>query len=739
MRKAFVLLVMLTLVIMPMAAFAQTDGAAAIRFVHVVNGAPTVDVYVDGAIRYSALDFGQATPYLPIAAGSHQVTVTSAGNTAALWEQSIDAAADQALVAVASTAGSFTVFTDDLNPLPVGRARLTAIHAIADAGAVDVVLADGRPVIPNLAYNQPYGTLDVPVNTYELLVLPTGGALDGALIPPTPFGLATGTSYIILAYGTSASPAALLLSAPTLPNAEGSAGVRVVHAADGLKEVDVSANGTLLVPSLGYEAATEYLALPAGEYEITLTEPGDATAIVTTTVEVAGNMRYVIVASAAGGAPVISAFSTGAATITADEAVLSLINVAPNITAVASYGSAGPVQDTEVAGQESTSVVVTPTTQEIAISTDSPLGSGSGFGTGMFGGVFYDAVVSPGENAPVISALQPVSVPLTAGVPTAAIPAVVSAPAEVFATSTPQQPQPQVLPTADPNIAVATPTNSQPQPQILPPVQPTPTLPTARVILNPGANLHLRQYPSAEAFSLGLAPAGTVFRVLGREGAPEAPTFFTPTPTPVGAPTPTPFIDPAVGLGEDEDLVPFETWLFVEFDTPDGGIITAWVNAQYLEIRDTRGRLQKLKELPLIPRNRAGQQGGVAPGIAPTQNPFRNVNVATVQGLSPGANLHLRRFDDAQSESLALIPNGTAMIVLGRNATGDWLQVDYQGTIGWVAVPYVRVSYNEDEIDVLTIPVIGDSDSSGTPRPPGAPNVGVGGPPTDAPGDESGD
>ncbi len=738
MRKTFVLLVMLTLVVMPMAAFAQTDGAAVIRFVHVVNGAPTVDVYVDGAIRYSALDFGQATPYLPIAAGSHQVTVTSTGNTAALWEQSLDAAADQALVAVASTAGSFTIFTDDLNPLPVGRARLTAIHAIPDAGAVDVVLADGRPVIPNLAYSQPYGTLDVPVNTYELLVLPAGGALDGALIPPTPFGLATGTSYIILAYGTSANPAVLLLSAPTLPNADGSARVRVVHAADGLAEVDVNANGTLLIPSLGYDAATEYVALPAGEYEITLTEPGDTTAIVTATVEVAGDMRYVVVASAAGGAPVISAFSTGAAAITADEAVLSLINVAPNITASAAYGSAGSVQDTEVAGQESTSVVVMPTTQEITVSTDSPAAT-NGFGTGMFGSVLYDAVVSPGENTPVISALQPVSIPLTAGVPTIVIPAIASDPAEAFVTSTSQQQQPQVLPTADPNVAVATPTNSQPQPQILPPVQPTPAVPTARVILNPGANLHLRQYPSAEAFSLGLAPAGTVFRVLGREGAPEAPTFFTPTPTPVGAPTPTPFIDPAVGLGEDEDLVPFETWLFVEFDTPDGGVITAWVNAQYLEIRDARGRLQKLKELPLIPRNRAGQQGGIAPGIAPTQNPFRNVNVATVQGLEPGANLHLRRFDSAQSESLTLIPNGTAMIILGRNDVGDWLQVDYQGTIGWVAVPYVRVSYNEDTIDVLTIPVIGESDSSGTPRPPGAPNVGVSGPPTDAPGDESGD
>ena len=742
-KKAFVLLVLLTLVVTPMASFAQTGGAGVVRFVHVVNGAPTVDIYIDGVLSFAALEFGQATPYLPIAAGSHQVSVTGEGSPSGLWSQSFDVTADQAIVAVASTAGSFTLFTDDLNPLPIGRARLTAIHAIPDAGPVDVVLADGRPVIPNLTYNQPYGTLDVPVNTYELMVLPAGGTLDAALVPSTSFGLATGTSYIILAYGSSASPEAIVLSAPTLANADNSASVRVVHAAEGAGAVDVSANGALLIPSLAFDAASEYVSLPAGDYEITLTAPGETAALVSATVEIAGGMRYVIVASAAGGSVVLSPFSTGAAVITANEAALSVFNVTPEVTTTAAYAD-GSALDVEVGSQESTAVSVAPVAQDILISTDSISASnGIGFDTGVYGGLFYDAVVFPGEAAPQISTLPLVSLPLTAGAPTVVVPEIASDPAEAFMTATPQQPQ--VLPTADPNIAQ--PTSSQQQPQILPtadpnvviapPVQPTSVGPTARVVLNPGANLHLRQYPSAEAFSLGLAPSGTVFRVLGREGAPEAPSFFTPTPTPVGAPTPTPFVDPAAGLGEDEDLVPFETWLFVEFQTPDGGLITAWVNAQYLEIRDDRGRLQKLKELPTVPRNRAGEQGGTAPGIAPTQNPFRNVNVATVQGLQPGANLHLRRRDNAQSESLALIPNGTAMIVLGRNEAGDWLQVDFQGTTGWVAVPYVRVSYNEDTIDVFTIPLVGVS-VSGTP---GAPNsgVGIGGPPTDAPGDESGD
>jgi uncharacterized protein YraI len=110
--------------------------------------------------------------------------------------------------------------------------------------------------------------------------------------------------------------------------------------------------------------------------------------------------------------------------------------------------------------------------------------------------------------------------------------------------------------------------------------------------------------------------------------------------------------------------------------------------------------------LPTVPRNRFGEQRGAAAGIAPTANPLRNVNVAIVQGLQEGANLHLRRRPNSQSESLALIPNGTQMIVSGRTVAGDWLEVEYEGQIGWVSVPFVRVTYNDDAVDVTTIEIL---------------------------------
>ncbi|MDX2160498.1 MAG: DUF4397 domain-containing protein [bacterium] len=727
MLKKLSLMMAVLLLVGAMGASAQAAGNAAVRYVHALAGAPAVDVYTDGTLVYGGLAFGEATPYLAIAPGTHEINVTAAGAPNALWTQTLDIAADQAVIGIVSSDESlqFTFFQDDLNPLPLGRARLTAIHAIPDAPAVDVVLADGRPVIPNLQYDQPYGTLDIPSQAYNLVVIPAGGVIDDAVLPETAFALSTGTSYIVVAYGTAAEPNVLVLSAPTLAGDTAAGYVRVVHAVEGGPAVDVSANGALVIPALAFGTATEYIALPAGDYEFSVTAQGEDAALVTASVPVAANTRSTIVASAAANGVVLSGFTSEPAVITAGEAAFTLANVAPEAAASAALTGGESIVTSLAANDFGTSSLAPARTDILVAAGESTTEFGA---TGIYGGIFYDAIVYAGENGDQVLTLPLVSLPLT--------------------TAADATVQAQGSPTTDPNIAFATATAAevvqaepvQPQAQATaaPPQAVTPSDgPTARVLLDPGANLHLRLYPSAEAFSLGLAPSGTVFRILGREGAPEDATFFTPTPTPQGAPTPTPFIDPATLLGEDDDLVPFETWLFVEYDTPDGGLITAWVNAQFLEVRDEDDVLLKLRELPTIPRNRAGELGGTPAGVAPTANPLRNVNIATVTGLQPGANLHIRRRDNAQSESLSLLPNGTTLLVQGRNAAGDWLQVDYQGQIGWVAVPYVRVTYNDRTVDVITLEIVGDASANGTVT--GGEVVGIGGVPTDSPNDESGD
>ena len=219
----FALLASLTLMLAIVPGMAQGDsaatGGARIRFVHVIPGASVVDIYADGQLTIKNLGFGQVSNYINVTAEAHHLSVTGAGSTSSIWEQDISPTANtaQTLIASSAEAASFEVIQDDLNALPLGKARFTALDTIADSPSLDVLLADGRPVIPGLAYNQPYGTLDLPAASYELGVVPTGQPLIEALVAAQPYHLDSGTSYLLLVYGTSTSPQTTLLRAAALP------------------------------------------------------------------------------------------------------------------------------------------------------------------------------------------------------------------------------------------------------------------------------------------------------------------------------------------------------------------------------------------------------------------------------------------------------------------------------------------------------------------------------------------
>jgi hypothetical protein len=220
--------------------------------------------------------------------------------------------------------------------------------------------------------------------------------------------------------------------------------------------------------------------------------------------------------------------------------------------------------------------------------------------------------------------------------------------------------------------------------------------------------LQLRQYPSRDALSLGLAPSQATLEVLGRQGGTEFLPFETPPPDA------TEFVDPATRLGENDDLPELDTWLYVVYRTP-GGQITAWANSYYIAVASATGAPLRLRDLPVIPANRAGTTEGdtSGAGVAPTQNPLRNTVVGTVI-LNEGSNLQLRRNPNNQAESLALIPTGTQIVITQRTEDSRWVRTTYEGQNGWVATEYLRLSYNDRPYNLADVPVIV---VSGTPQP----------------------
>lgn len=221
-------------------------------------------------------------------------------------------------------------------------------------------------------------------------------------------------------------------------------------------------------------------------------------------------------------------------------------------------------------------------------------------------------------------------------------------------------------------------------------------IPTARVALDPGANLHLRQYPSVLAQSLGLAPSGADLIVLGRRGPSEhagEPIDLSDMKT-----------DPAEGLEQYADLEPADTWLYVAYPTPDGGLITAWVIALHLQVFDATGERQRLASLEKALQNQPGSAVGTS--ITPPTTSRRVA--AHIYNLNPGVHLNVRIANHANSEILGQVTGGAVLSFLGLDESEEWVFIQYLPSenviiTGWVSAQYVQLHLDDNPIEIQTL------------------------------------
>ena len=208
---------------------AQTGAQTMFRFVHVVPGVAAIDIYIDGALSVHALDYGEASGYIAVDAGSRTIVVRPSGLTTDLWSQPVEALPDSPSTMIASTIDplGFVPYQDDFTGAPLGTTRFKAIHAISGAPEVDVYA--GEDVIGSAAYNGFLGTFDVPADTYQITIVASGDSVENAIIPTTGFDLASNTTSMLIVYGTPSIPETLLLEAPLAHEADGGF-LRLAHA-----------------------------------------------------------------------------------------------------------------------------------------------------------------------------------------------------------------------------------------------------------------------------------------------------------------------------------------------------------------------------------------------------------------------------------------------------------------------------------------------------------------------------
>ncbi len=726
---------------------AQDQAMSRVRFLHAVPGAPDVDVYLDGVLAVSSLTYGEATPHLHVAAGDHQVAVRAAGSGpsgAALFEVTVPLTANLAFMVVVQgtpDAVSAAQYEDILDELQPGMARLTAVNAIADAPGLDVLTSTGGPLLQGVSFGAQFGTVNIGTGLQDLVFVPAGGGLDGALATIGQVPLESNTLYTFVALGTlngTVSPSTLVLATP-VNGAADSVLVRVAHGSPDAGTVDVYANDVLIAPALEAGDMSGHLALPAGAYTLSLRAAGsaDATALVSKDVTLdAGTPAVTVVAmgEAADSTLDLQVVPDTTSDVSPEQARIAVINAVPGATVSAALtdeagtalaanvavGTAGGPTDVAPGVYMLTVNVAGIATPVDVLVPEQEYVGGSYYTVLVFGGgaaaLPVDARVAGTDIAVAANSFPTPAAAVVEAVPTVAPTAVVEPTQSSEVVTAPTESSEVVPPTQSSEVVAATPTQSgevvaqAPTATSVPP-QPLVTqqpLPVAYIELDPGANLHCRELPKSDARSLGLIPAGATVTVIGRTGLPLVPDtgLATAEPTPV--------------VEKIEDL-----WLSVQWDTGDGGYLRCWVSAQFLRV-EFKGKLldtlEELMELPEEPFNRPGE--AVNTTIKPPTPVFDAV-LATVN-LEPGVSLQLRRNPNTQAEALDRVPAGAQLEVLGyikspsEGLVGQptdprWLRVRYRtensgATVGWISAQYVTLSRLGRPVEYTEIPLLTEAE-----------------------------
>lgn len=207
------------------------------------------------------------------------------------------------LVATTMVAGA-TVFMAGCGDDHVSRLRV--VHASPDAPNVDVLVA-GKTVLKNVAYQAASDYLKVGSGSRRIEVRAAGGTQD--VIDAT-VNLTRSKDYTVLAVDKVANIAPLVLTDDNALPASGQIKLRLVHASPTAGPVDIyvgapgsGVSGSLTLTNVPFKAASDYLAVPAGSYQVYITPTGSKTVALDSgsLPLTAGQIRTAVALDATGG------------------------------------------------------------------------------------------------------------------------------------------------------------------------------------------------------------------------------------------------------------------------------------------------------------------------------------------------------------------------------------------------------------------------------------------------------
>jgi Domain of unknown function (DUF4397) len=208
---------------------------------------------------------------------------------------------------LAATAFTAACDDDDDNTGPEGDARVRVVHASPDAPDVDVLLDDTEVLsdVPYLATSDYLETTDGEHNLKVNAAGTTTTVIDADVT------LTEGADYTVIASGLVAEIEPIVLEDDNTAPAAGSVRVRAIHGAPSAPSVDVYvtapgadlATATPTLTGVDFGEFSDYLEVPAGEYQVRVTPAGTKTVAIDSGALTlsGGEVRTVIAVDATGG------------------------------------------------------------------------------------------------------------------------------------------------------------------------------------------------------------------------------------------------------------------------------------------------------------------------------------------------------------------------------------------------------------------------------------------------------
>jgi len=198
-----------------------TETDACVRFIHASAGAPSIDIYVNDSLVVKNLAFGSATDFTALPSGDDRtikVVPTGSPIDSAIVDTKVDLDAGQAYdLSAFNRVDDIDVKTDEVNldPVPVGQARVRMMHLATDTPDVDVVITNGAKLFGGVAYKDTTDYTTIDAGTYDVQ-LKDG---DNVIARSTSFKVDQNMAYDVIMIGSAKDNTleVISLAAPTYP------------------------------------------------------------------------------------------------------------------------------------------------------------------------------------------------------------------------------------------------------------------------------------------------------------------------------------------------------------------------------------------------------------------------------------------------------------------------------------------------------------------------------------------